>query len=78
MIIVEHKARLTRFGFNYLDPLLKMQNRRMEVIHLAEDGKEDLIQDFVSMVTSFCARLYGQRRSQRKTERLIAELSHQT
>ena len=29
----------------------------MEVIHLAENGKEDLTQDAVSMVTSFCARL---------------------
>jgi len=76
VIIVEHKDRLTRFGFNYLDQLLKMQNRRIEVINLAEDGKEDLIQDFVSIVTSFYARLYGQRRSRRKTERLIAELSH--
>jgi len=25
-------------------------------------------------VTSFCARLYGQRRSKRKTEKLIKEL----
>jgi len=51
-----------------------MQGRRIEVINLAEDGKEDLVQDFVSIVTSFCARLYGQRRSKRKTERIIAEL----
>jgi putative resolvase len=41
---------------------------------LAENGKEDLVQDFVSIVTSFCARLYGQQRSKRKTERIIAEL----
>jgi putative resolvase len=52
-----------------------MQDRRIEVINLAENGKEDLIQDFVSIVTSFCARLYGQRRSKRKTERMIAELA---
>ena len=76
VIVVEHKDRLTRFGYNYLEQLLKMQGRRIEVINLAENGKEDLIQDFVSIVTSFCARLYGQRRSKRKTERLIAELSH--
>jgi predicted site-specific integrase-resolvase len=76
VIVVEHKDRLTRFGYNYLEQLLKMQGRRIEVINLAENGKEDLIQDFVSIVTSFCARLYGQRRSRRKTERLIAELSH--
>jgi putative resolvase len=74
VIVVEHKDRLTRFGFNYLEKLLAMQGRRIEVINLAENGKEDLIQDFVSIVTSFCARLYGQRRCKRKTERIIAEL----
>jgi len=76
LIVVEHKDRLTRFGFNYIEQLLAMQGRKIEVINLAENGKEDLIQDFVSMVTSFCARLYGQRRSKRKTERIIAELQH--
>jgi len=72
--VVEHQDRLTRFGFNYLDKLLAMQGRRIEVIHLAENGQEDVVQDFVSIVTSFCARLYGRRRSKRKTERIIAEL----
>ena len=70
LIVVEHKDRLTRFGYHSIEPLLKMQDRRIEVIHLAENGKQDLIQDFVSIVT-----LYGQRRSKRKTERLIAELT---
>jgi predicted site-specific integrase-resolvase len=74
IIVVEHKDRLTRFGFNYICKLLAMQGRRIEVINLVENGKEDLIQDFVSIITSFCARLYGQRRSKRKTERIIAEL----
>ncbi len=74
LIVIEHKDRLTRFGFNYIEKLLAMQGRRIEVVNLAENGKEDLIQDFVSIVTSFCARLYGQRRSKRKTERIIAEL----
>lgn len=57
LIVVEHKDRLTRFGFNYIEQLLAMQGRRIEVINQAENGKEDLIQDFVSIVTSFCARL---------------------
>jgi predicted site-specific integrase-resolvase len=75
LIVVEHQDRLTRFGFNYMEQLLKMQGRKIEVINLAENGKEDLVQDFVSIVTWFCARLYGQRRSKRKTERIIAELA---
>jgi predicted site-specific integrase-resolvase len=48
LIVVEHKDRLTRFGYNYIEQLLKMQNRKIEVINLAENGKEDLVQDFVS------------------------------
>lgn len=32
--------------------------------------------DFVSLVTSFCARLYGLRRTKRKTEKLIQELQN--
>jgi putative resolvase len=75
LIVVEHQDRLTRFGFNYMEQLLKMQGRKIEVINLAENGKEDLVQDFVRIVTWFCARLYGQRRSKRKTERIIAELA---
>lgn len=34
------------------------------------------MQDFVSLVTSFCSRLYGLRRSKRKTEKLINELKN--
>jgi predicted site-specific integrase-resolvase len=40
----------------------------------AGTDKEDLMQDFVSLVTSMVARLYGLRRSKRKTEQLIREL----
>lgn len=36
--------------------------------------EDELMQDFVSLVTCFTARLYGLRRSKRKTEKLIREL----
>lgn len=74
IMVIEHKDRLTRFGFNYIKILLNKAGREVEVINEADDGKQDLIQDFVSIITSFCARLYGLRRSKRKTERLIKEL----
>lgn len=71
-IIVEHKDRLTRFGFAYIKTLLDAE---IVIINEVTEEKADLMQDFVSLVTSFCARLYGKRRSQRKTEKLIQELS---
>jgi putative resolvase len=74
LIVVEHKDRLTRFGFRYIETLLRGQARRIEVVNPAENGTEDLLADLTSIIYSFCARLYGQRRAKRKTERIVAEL----
>jgi len=74
LIVIEHKDRLTRFGFNYIRVLLQKTGRGIEVVNEAENDKQDLMQDFVSIITSFCARIYGLRRSKRKTERIIEEL----
>lgn len=73
-IIVEHQDRLTRFGFNYINLFMKSKNCQIEVINEAANDKEDLMQDFISLVTCFTARLYGLRRSKRKTEKLIKAL----
>ncbi len=77
IIVVEHQDRLSRFGFNYISELLNSYDRRIEVINPPLNEKEDLIQDFVSIITSFTARLYGQRRSKRKTEFLIKNLKNE-
>lgn len=74
LIVVEHKDRLTRFGYNYIETLLEMQGRRLEIVNLAENGREDLMQDLVSIIYSFSARMYGQRRAKRKTEAIVKEL----
>jgi len=75
IILVEHKDRLTRFGFKYIEELLDIQGRKIEVINNIIDDKDDLIQDFISVITSFCARIYGQRRCKRQTEKIIKELN---
>jgi len=41
---------------------------------LAENDNEDVIADLVAIVYSFTARLYGQRRAKRTTERIVQEL----
>ncbi len=75
-LVIEHKDRLTRFGFNYIEILLNSMNKTIEVVNNVETEKEDIIQDFVSIITSFCARIYGNRRSKRKTEQIIKELTN--
>lgn len=76
LIVVEHKDRLTRFGFNYIETLLNESDRKIEVVNNVDGEREDLIQDFVSIITSFSARIYGQRRSKRNTEKLIKSLEN--
>ena len=75
-IVVEHKDRLARFGLNYIEKLLSMNGRVIEIINNTETEKEDLMQDFVSIITSFTSRLYGQIRTKRQTERIIKELEN--
>jgi putative resolvase len=73
-IVVEHKDRLARFGFRYLETMLGSQGRVLEVVNLAENGQEDLLADLTAILYSFTARLYGQRRAKRKTETIIRAL----
>jgi predicted site-specific integrase-resolvase len=70
-LVIEHKDRLTRFGFNYIKILLN----DCDIIVVNEcETDQDLFEDFVSLVTSFCARIYGKRRTKRKTEQIIQAL----
>ena len=75
-LVVEHKDRLSRFGSSYIEMACKHFNCEVIYINEVQEEKEDLVQDFVNVITSFCARIYGQRRSKRKTEQLIKELQN--
>lgn len=80
-VVVEHRDRLTRFGFHYIDTLFSVQGRVIEVVNPADNDadndKEELLADLASIIYSFCARLYGQRRAKRKTEKVVQELQAQ-
>ena len=76
-MVVEHKDRATRFGFRYVEVLLRGQGRTLAVVNLAEHDREDLLHDLVSVIYSFAARLYGQRRAKRKTEAIVAQLKQE-
>lgn len=75
-IVVEHSDRFSRFGMNYIKKLLELDDRIIEIINTQNNDRDDLMQDFVSIITSFTARLYGQRRSRRNAEKLIKELEN--
>jgi putative resolvase len=69
-IIVEHKDRLTRFGFNYIETLLEIIGCKLIVINRDSEEKDDLMKDLISIMTSFCCRLYGLRRGRSKIKEI--------
>ena len=70
-IVVEHRERLCRFGFEYLEAALAGRGARVLVM---EDGEldDDLVGDVTEVMTSLCARLYGRRSARRRAERALA------
>ena len=68
-IVVEHRDRLTRFGFNYLEVLAEIEGFEIVVVKKTMDNdSKDLMADFTAIITSFCARLYSQRRGKKKAD----------
>lgn len=68
-IVVENRDRLTRFGSHYIETLLEAQGRHLEMIFSGETGDE-LIDDFVAVITSMTARISGRRQSKRRAEQI--------
>lgn len=75
ILLVEHKDRLTRFGFNYFR-ILEKTGQKVEVINKKENKNEELIDDFVSIITSFCGRIYGSNRK-KKTKEIIEKIKEE-
>jgi len=69
VIVVEHRDRATRFGLVYIEQLMQMQGRRLEVI-FPSDTDNGLVDDFIAVITSMASRIYGRRTSKRRAEKI--------
>lgn len=79
-IIVEYPDRLARFGLNYLEEFCKSLNVNLEVIEEKArlEPNEEMVNDLISVVTCFSARMYGARggkKIKKDIEKSIKELS---
>jgi putative resolvase len=69
LLLVEFKDRLSRFGFNYLKTLAESYGASVEVMNgdIKKDAMQELVEDMISIVTIFSAKLYGLRSRKFKT-----------
>lgn len=75
-IVVEHRDRFARFGSEYLEASLAASGRRLIVVDRAEMN-DDLVQDMIAVLTSFCARLYGRRSARNRAISIERALARQ-
>ena len=77
-IVVEHKDRLTRFGFNYFDTMLSLIGCQLVVMNKEQEETKDLMTDMISIITSFCCRLYGLRKGHNKAKKIKTMIKNDT
>jgi len=68
VVVITHRDRLTRFGFEYLEFFFKHHGVRIEVVHGEEpkDAYQELVEDLIAILTSFAGKLYGARSHKKK------------
>ncbi len=59
----------TNIGVILVEHRLEAQKRRLEVIN-ESDTQDELVDDFVALITSMAARIYGRRTSRRRAEQI--------
>lgn len=72
-IIVNYQDRLVRFGFEILESLCREHDVEIIVINQSEnvDANQELVDDVLSVITVFSAKLYGKR--SHKNAKIIRE-----
>jgi putative resolvase len=69
-IVVEHRDRLVRFGCEYIEALMFSQGKQLLVVD-ENEMNDDLVQDMIDVLTSFCARLYGRRSAKNRAAKAM-------
>ena len=67
-IVVAHGDRLMRSAAEYVEAALSAQGRKLIVLERSE-VKDDLVQDKIEVLTSFCARVYGRRSARNQAKK---------
>lgn len=77
-VLIECPNRVARFGYRYVERFFRSHGVTVEVTHKTEpkSSQEELVNDLLTIVTVFSARLYGKRsqKFRQKAKQLIHEM----
>lgn len=76
-VVVEHKDRLVRFGFQYLVTYFESHGVVIEWVQetLGKNYEEELVEDILTLMSSFSSRIYGRRSAENRRKKKGQEAS---
>lgn len=73
-VIIAHKDRLCRFGFDLLDYLSKTHGCTITVINIEKlSPEQEMVQDLMTIIHCFSSRLYGLRNYRRALKKALSK-----
>jgi predicted site-specific integrase-resolvase len=77
-VIIAHKDRLARFGFDLVDNLAKQYGCEIIVVNREElSPQQEMVEDLMSIIHTFSCRLYGLRKYKKAKDLIPDETSAQ-
>lgn len=70
-VVVEHKDRLTRFGFGLIESYFSSHGVTIEWVNevLGKSYEDELVGDILALMASFSARIYGRRSAENRRKK---------
>lgn len=73
-LIIAHKDRLVRFGFEWFENFCKNHGTKIIVMNnISLSPEEEMTQDLLSIIHCFSSRLYGLRKYKKKLKEIVYE-----
>ena len=73
-LIIAHKDRLARFGFDYFKHLCEIKGCDLQVVNQESLSPEkEMVDDLMSIIHTFSCRLYGLRRVKKTIKKALVE-----
>jgi putative resolvase len=74
-VVVEHKDRLTRFNFGFIEAYFRSHGVEIEWVSevLGKSYEDELVEDILSLMASFSARIYGKRSAENRKKARAAK-----
>jgi putative resolvase len=78
IVFIEHKDRLSRFCFNYLVSYFNSYGVKIEMVEdvIGKGYEQELVEDILSLMASFSAKIYGRRSHQNRKKAEKVEVSN--